>query len=727
MFSKIKAGFAPLLLLLFILIVYNNSFAGQYSTVFQNTIAATDNATQKTQAQSTASSLNQLYTSKYGNSSGLNNNAVTPLISPTNMTTLNGQKSFNGQIECPSQKDFLSLFFEPTSTNDFTVIISENTNLKQSNPTYETKTPLISGICTDGFISCNPGTWNNCHYYQWDISTNGDVSWTSFRNDTTLGSCFCTNSSCGATSPFMDEFNQIASTFGSGLADRIATTLDFAISNVQSSADSSTINYYGQSANQCTTIQLQNSTGYPSNPSQYLNNGQLLSTTGTSVANESKNQKSTYTKNGVTAVIYSPYNLVTQNQFMNQNPVTEKTCQIAHLVTVNIFQGPTTGQMACPSGSVPITSTCKWTQCIVGGSVQINSSPGSTIWNIQDSSGGTTCQFDNNCDLICNSNSHWREWPIHVSLPGYNQYHTTTGTVLPGQTTTLYTGGYVGSPSNSIWPNDSTHIVDCMQITQQTNNSCAGQDLSKCKLRDEQVCDQNGQNCVTVYQDHQYMNPTIPPMCYQYSVNHGVLFNLCANGSNITYQDDNTGSCPGYNGTIPNQGTLDQSNNNTDWWIINKTYDCEAQQTPVPNLSREENVENNSSYGSGTGLMNYPDTTTEYGGIGGYSSSFQAQYLQKNQYPSCQYSCVVTAPANKTSVVNEGKTTVGQPGQASASSNEKYILACQQDSNGNWDICPATGNETIIQPCTCLNEGVRAIAVFSAMVSAAKDMICSQK
>jgi hypothetical protein len=143
-------------------------------------------------------------------------------------------------------------------------------------------------------------------------------------------------------------------------------------------------------------------------------------------------------------------------------------------------------------------------------------------------------------------------------------------------------------------------------------------------------------------------------------------------------------------------------------------------------LSREENVENNSSYDSGTGLMNYPDTTTEYGGIGGYSGSFQAQYLQKNQYPSCQYSCVVTEPTNKTSVVDRGETTVGQPGQASASSNEKYILACQQDSNGNWDICPATGNETIIQPCTCLNEGVRSIAVFSAMVSAAKDMICSQ-
>jgi len=672
-------------------------------------------------AASLGNSLGSQFNSAYGSSGGINSRIIQPTMSSTPMTTLNGQTSFSAQLECPNSQAFLQIFFEPTSTGDFTAVISQDPNLS-GHFTYQLTTPLISGVCNNGFISCDAGTWNNCAYYQWTYN-GGDVGYISVSDDTTLGSCFCNNSSCGGS--LLSQFNAVANTFGAGLASFIASNSQMAISNVQSSFP--TLTYYGQNAQSCTAVAGNwNGSGY-TNPAQYYKNGSSLTGAGEDAMAQQSGQQSVI--NGKT--YDSPYNLISQNEYMNQNQVTEKTCQISHLVTVNISQGPTTGPMVCPSGTVPIASTCQWTQCIVGGSVQKYASPNSTIWSICDSSGCSWCGFDNACNLNCTSGSHWREWPIHVSCPGCNQYHTATGLVEPGQSTTLYYGGYIGSWPNTVWPNDSKHIVYCMQINQQTNNTCAGQNFSNCKIKDEQVCDQNGQNCVSIYQDYQYINPTIQPMCYQYSVDYGVLFNLCANGSSITYQNNNIGSCPGYNGTIPNQGTLDQSNNNTDWWTIKYTYECSSPQMTIPNLQREQMVEQQGTYNSASGVAVYPDVGTGAGGIQPYSGNdYQAQWSYNAPTTPCVYSCIVSINPPRTAVLDAGVATTNNSSTGTPPDNptiDKTYLACNQDPTTKQWTCPATGNEQIIQPCVCLDQGAQSIAIMSAMVSAGQDMTCSQQ
>jgi hypothetical protein len=454
-------------------------------------------------------------------------------------------------------------------------------------------------------------------------------------------------------------------------------------------------------------------------------------------------QQSSYTTNGKTYNADSPYMLVSQNEYMNQNPITQKTCKITHQVTVDVIQGggPKTGRMTCPAGTVPIASTCKWISCVMqnlsgcsGGYKKwicyrgATTQPGTYFWAYSDSSGSTGCGFDNACNLSCTSGSHWRQWPYNTGQG--NGYHTYTGPVEPSDTTILY-NGFPGSWPRYIYLNNSTHVVDCTRITQQTTNSCAGQDFSNCKIKDLQVCDQNGNNCSYIYRDYQYVNPQIQPMCYSISSTDGLLTEVCANGSSISYQDNNVKTCPGYQGTIPSQGILDQANDNTDWWMVKKTYDCPSPKgTVTPSIKREQDIESQGTYSQTTGLANYPDTGTGGNGISPYSGNYQAKWQYNAPSSPCVYSCIVSIRPSRTVVVGGGVATtnnseLGTP--PDAQTIDKTYLACNQDPSTKQWTCPATGDEQIIQPCVCLDKGGESIAIMSAMVSAAQDLTCSSQ
>ena len=95
------------------------------------------------------------------NSGTINNSLINPLLnSNTPMTTLNGKTSFNAQISCPSSSNLLQLNFFPMSSGDFELLISQNTNPASNNSfNYTATVPLISGVCTNGFIACAEPDW----------------------------------------------------------------------------------------------------------------------------------------------------------------------------------------------------------------------------------------------------------------------------------------------------------------------------------------------------------------------------------------------------------------------------------------------------------------------------------------------------------------------------------------------------------------------------------------
>src|SRR5208283_3331984 len=186
----------------------------------------------------------------YGTKSGITNNISNPLTSSnTPMTTIDGSVSFSGQLQCPNSQRFMEVLIQPGVTGDITTfIVSQDTNFDGNlDYTYEVPFP-VSGLCANGVVTCNPGTWTNCRTYQWTSDTSGRVSLQSVPL-TALGGCFCVNNSCGTNLVFANT-PTIMNVIGGGVAGAIQKNDSrYAISNVV--IDGIDATYYGQNSGGC--------------------------------------------------------------------------------------------------------------------------------------------------------------------------------------------------------------------------------------------------------------------------------------------------------------------------------------------------------------------------------------------------------------------------------------------------------------------------------------------
>jgi hypothetical protein len=697
--------------------------------------------------------------SVYGKKEGLNSKLIQPTMTGTPMTNFVGNETSTyvdsktgatksyAQVQCPNAKVFLQILFKPTNTGDFTATIFQDPKLSGNTSSYNT--PLVSGVCSNGFISCDAGTWKNCNYYEWYWDGSA-VGYTPVANTQVLGSCFCNNSSCGGNG-LMTQANA-RSTFGAGLSSFLAAQTQMAISNVQAGEDAITLTYSGQDSQNCMyTMQSWTQSGYV-NPNT-INNDAALRNTGSAYYTQQTGQQTSYTINGKSYDADSPAYLVSNNEYMNTVQTEFKTCKISHL-----FSLTNAGALGCPAHSVPSGNMCI---------------PDQTIWSngyVTNNGGVEYCQVSAGI-MRCGDPGHGINCPINLATVLSNppqEYYCHfcdddwcwTTYLDPRQPNNTATAHWIftASHSHSSWATEPVILgcgqqcpagymlvnggpnagIVCLQISHVRSDSCKGQDFSKCKIKDEQVCDQNGQNCVYVYQNYQYVNPTIQPMCYTYKGPSSSLFNLCANGSSITYQDNiatlntNYTACPGYTPYVSTQGTLDQVNDNSDWWNIKYTYDCPQEQEIKPDLSREQMIDTQGTYDDSAGAMTYPDVGLGAKNIQSYSgNNYQAKWSYTAPTSPCVYSCIVSINPPRTAVINAGTETTNNPSTkmpSAPSTIDKTYLACNQDPSTNKWTCPvdASQGEHIIQDCVCLDQGAQSIAIMSSMVSAAKDMICSQ-
>lgn len=191
------------------------------------------------QVQSTWCTNAQQYSDKLSN----------PLMSPVELYTLDGKRKGNAQIVCPGSKAVVDLMIQPGSTGDVTYLLAQyDSNLDGTfDGAYTTNSP-ISGACANGVVSCQPGTWVGCRYYQWKYDGNSLFLEEVISKE--LGGCFCFNDGC-TTAPFAVMRDQVLS----GLAGGITTAL--AKYNPRFSVTKSTIDGYkisliGQNTGDCT-------------------------------------------------------------------------------------------------------------------------------------------------------------------------------------------------------------------------------------------------------------------------------------------------------------------------------------------------------------------------------------------------------------------------------------------------------------------------------------------
>jgi hypothetical protein len=92
----------------------------------------------------------------------------------------------------------VEILAQPPSTGDLgTLTISRDKDLDGHFDEALSVPQPVSGICANGIIACDAGTWNNCHTYRWTVGSGNDLKLAEV-DLTSLAACYCINASCGS-------------------------------------------------------------------------------------------------------------------------------------------------------------------------------------------------------------------------------------------------------------------------------------------------------------------------------------------------------------------------------------------------------------------------------------------------------------------------------------------------------------------------------------------------
>lgn len=203
---------------------------------------------------------------KSADSEALQQNYVTPGLAGEAITTVDGTRSFNPTLACQTTSTLLEILAQPGSTGDITSLrISRDKDLNGSFDQTLTLPMPVSGICANGVIACQPGTWNQCRSYRWDVSAAGDLK-LSEVDLTALAGCYCVNNSCGSNL----VWGNMAATLkdiGGGVVGAL-TSADPRIGVAQAAIDGPIIRYTGAQSTACAANPLLAQTVYRANPTQ---------------------------------------------------------------------------------------------------------------------------------------------------------------------------------------------------------------------------------------------------------------------------------------------------------------------------------------------------------------------------------------------------------------------------------------------------------------------------
>ena len=667
------------------------------------------------------------------------------------MQTFDNSKSFNARLSTPATDGFLEVMIAPGTTGDLSKLaVLEDLNFDNKyDYTYVAPFP-VSGVCANGVISCTPGSWNACFAYKWTADNAGKASLTEVPQDE-LGGCYCINDSCNYKFDVFQNKDIVLKSLGTGATGAVMQ----AVPNLRiTSANTGdmTITFYGElvkdtdfakaTANQPTSgnppqgssVQADYDwTAGTGNPQQYYDDK------GANFALEANTVKS----NSATDNSMDLYNLIAQSGPANAVHVNVYNCDIRktvsdtiHTLTCNDIGGNIDGNRCVLQRAGGNGHNCgSWLRSYQESfymSPQIVNTPGFKMyldWDVDDyikhivvngttipssacSPGGVNFTSGNwdacrNNDYMCHNGVHATKTADLTSylVPGNNIINWN-----------WYCGG-----DGFFWSTLYTNIPKPFgTLSVSTNNSC--HPATDCKLKDEQICNYDGNNCVFVF--HNY-NPAFKPIgsaCKTITDTATHLsWKVCADGSVISY----TGS---------SSGVLETGSN--EYWDIKKTYTCKAKAYDFSNIQKRVNTINTSLNNNvditgnlSSGLTaNYTDYNNSGGNWHNQGSSVKLHGVTTSD--ECQYVCKVRIPAINTQATQQ-LTAATERGTANIQAAAKGIASnlydyrtCNKQSNSTY-VCPITSGETVVTDCQCLNNFAQAASILQAMQNAGHDLICS--
>jgi hypothetical protein len=191
-------------------------------------------------------------------------NYVTPGLAGQPISTLDQTKSFTAALACAKSARLLEILVQPSSTGDLgSVRIARDTDLDGSFDSSLTLPMPVSGICANGIVSCQPGTWKACTFFRWDVDAGHTLKLTQVDMPN-VQSCYCINASCG-THLAWANMSQILGDLGGGVVGAL-TTADPRYGVAQAQVSGPVIDYVGAQATGCAATPTVTQTAYAANP-----------------------------------------------------------------------------------------------------------------------------------------------------------------------------------------------------------------------------------------------------------------------------------------------------------------------------------------------------------------------------------------------------------------------------------------------------------------------------
>lgn len=201
---------------------------------------------------------------KSSDSEAIQRNYVTPGLAGQPITTVDNSRAFTPNVACQKTATLMEVMVQPASTGDLgTVQIARDTDLDGTVDSRSNLPVPVSGICANGVISCQAGSWNECNYFRWEVDAARALKLTQV-NMPELAGCYCINNSCGANLAW-SNMPSVLGDLGGGMIGAL-TTADPRIGVAQAVIDGPIIRYVGAQSTACSADPSLAQTGYRANP-----------------------------------------------------------------------------------------------------------------------------------------------------------------------------------------------------------------------------------------------------------------------------------------------------------------------------------------------------------------------------------------------------------------------------------------------------------------------------
>lgn len=623
-------------------------------------------------------------------------NSKTKVIEPINTTksgtSVDGKSTYSGQISCggASSSSYLELSYTNAGGGDLKINANMDRDLNGAKEYFYSTSVPVSGVCSNGFVSCDSGTWNNCSYYKWGY--NGAIT-TSKVSRPDLGGCYCINNSCGGLSSQSPE--SILQSLGNGL-----TTLMMQYSKsftvTKTNTTPSTASYWGQNADNCVAADGSKAT-LPS-----------VSPTTTYALPNVEEAKAIQSQNPLSA--YSVLNSSANNVNLG---ISTTTCEIKNNLSVKtstVYESCTqrnwNGQTWCLVSQAGYFNQYGGSSGAVISNVTVNLKNGQSLYAINDGHGA-----------ICDDDGS----TVRLNYTGPTSGNTVLGCgngVRSGNVQAI-TSGSVGNSTYTInnfsqhhsgggWDFYNIYVLKSATSTLNSfapvsSNTCST-DKPDCKIREEQVCDKDGTGCVTTIKNYVKTGIQAPEVCYT-QVSGGVAYLICASGSSLNY--------------VGSDGSTQSFSTSPGGFLTKRTYECTVQNdqdfSDVKKARLAVTAEGNND------LKNFTYTGTEKNPDGTWKNTSGSGMINFTPPPQVQYCQINRSDSTKEVVYSDGTNKANTTTSTATITTE--VRECTGDK---YDVCPLKSGEWIKQSCGNINDMAEVVGTLEGVNAAAKDMICSQ-